>query len=68
MIRSRSELLAEIDTPKGRQRLAEHLESLPYPHYQPHPDRPGLLIRIDADGRRTAGRFLQRIFTPVADA
>lgn len=66
--RSLSEILAEVDTPIGRQRMAEHLDGLPYPHYQPHPDRPGLLIRIEADGSRTIGRFKQRIFTPINDA
>lgn len=66
--RSLSDILAEVDTPVGRQRMAEHLDSLPYPHYQPHPDRPGFLIRIEADGRRTIGRFQQRIFMPASDA
>jgi hypothetical protein len=68
MVHSLVDLLAEVEGPTGRQRLAEHLDRLPYPHYQPHPDRPGLLIRIDADGSRTVGRFQQRIFTPAADA
>ena len=37
--------------------MATFLNSQPFPHYEPHPDRPGLLIRIDADGTRTVGRF-----------
>ncbi len=41
------------------------LESGPFPHYQPHPDRPGLLVRIDANGRRTVGRFVKREFQPI---
>jgi hypothetical protein len=68
MVRSLSELIAEVEAPPGRQRLAGHLDGLPFPHFQPHPDRAGLLIRIDADGSRTVGRFQQRIFTPIADA
>jgi hypothetical protein len=68
MIRSLVDLLAEVESPTGRQRLAEHLDGLPYPHYQAHPDRAGLLIRIDADGSRSVGRFQNRIFTPIADA
>jgi hypothetical protein len=68
MVRSLVDLLAEVESPSGRQRLAEHLDGLPYPHYQPHPDRAGLLIRIDADGTRSVGRFQNRIFTPIADA
>ena len=63
-----AELLAEIEKPAGRRRLAEHLAAQPFPHYEAHPTRPGILIRIDADGGRTTGRFVNRIFTPVADA
>ncbi|MCK6490723.1 MAG: ParD-like family protein [Planctomycetes bacterium] len=63
-----AELLAEVETPVGHQRLAAHLAGLPFPHYQPHPQRPGLLVRIEADGTRAVGRFIQRTFTPVADA
>jgi hypothetical protein len=68
MVQSLGDLLAEVESPTGRQRLAEHLDGLPFPHYQPHPDRAGLLIRIDADGSRSVGRFQNRIFTPIADA
>jgi hypothetical protein len=42
--------------------VAEHLASLPFPHYEPAPDSPGLLVRIDADGTRTLGRFVNRQF------
>jgi hypothetical protein len=66
--RSLAELLAEVESPTGRQRLADHLNGLPFPHYQPHPDQPRLLIRIESDGTRTVGRFVQRVFTPVDDA
>lgn len=62
-----AELLEEVDQPAGRRRLAEHLASVPYPHYEPHPDRAGLLIRTDADGTRTVGRFVKRVFTPADD-
>jgi hypothetical protein len=57
-----SACLESVDTPAGRRRLADLLESGPFPHYQPHPDCPGLLIRIDADRTRTAGRFVNRQF------
>ncbi len=65
--RSLGELVAEVEMPAGRERLATHLAALPFPHYEPHPDRPGLLIRTTAAGERTTGRFIQRIFTPVDD-
>jgi hypothetical protein len=61
-----SACLESVDAPEGRERVAALLESGPFPHYQPHPDRPGLLVRIDANGRRTAGRFVKRQFQPIA--
>ena len=61
-----SECLESVDSPEGRQRLADFLESQPFPHYQPHPGRPGLLVRIDENGCRTLGRFVKRQFQPVS--
>lgn len=63
-----AEVLAEIEQPTGRARLARHLAALPFPRYEAHPQRSGLLIRTEADGTRTTGRFVDRTFTPVADA
>lgn len=63
---SLAELIAEVEEPSGRARLAQHLAAQPFPHYEPHPERSGLLIRIEADGTHTVGRFVNRAFTPVA--
>jgi hypothetical protein len=63
---SLAELIAEVEVPTGRARLAQHLAAQPFPHYEPHPERSGLLIRIEVDGTRTVGRFVNRAFTPVA--
>jgi hypothetical protein len=60
-----SECLQSVNTPEGRDRVAGFIESGPFPHYQPDPERPGLLVRIDADGGRTVGRFVQRQFRPI---
>jgi ParD-like antitoxin of type II bacterial toxin-antitoxin system len=60
-----SACLESVDSPEGRQRVAGFLQSQPFPHYQTHPDRPGLLMRTDADGQRTVGRFVNRQFRPV---
>ncbi len=60
-----SQCLAAVDTPEGRRRVAEYLASRPYPHYEPAPGATGLLIRIDADGTRTIGRFVDREFQAV---
>jgi hypothetical protein len=59
---SLTELVESIDKPEGRARLKAYLESEPYPHFEPHPTRKGLLVRIEADGRRTTGRFVNRRF------
>lgn len=60
-----SACLQEVDTPLGRQRVTDYLDAQPFPHYQPHPKRRGLLVRIEADGSRTAGHFVNRQFRPV---
>lgn len=57
-----------IDTPEGRQRVAEYLQSTPFPHFEAAPGRPGTLIMIQEDGTRTVGRFVNRKFTAVADS
>ena len=60
-----SDCLGSVDSPEGRQRVADLLQSGSFPHNEPHPDRPGLLVRIDANGHRAAGRFVRRQFQPV---
>lgn len=59
-----TECLDSVDAPAGRKRVADYLGSQPYPHYEPSPDHPGYLIRIDEDGTRTLGRFVRRKFVP----
>ena len=59
-----SKCFSSVNSPAGRQRLARHLKELPFPHYEPA-DTPGLLVRIDANGRRTVGRFVNREFVPA---
>jgi ParD-like antitoxin of type II bacterial toxin-antitoxin system len=66
-VRPLSESLQSVDSPEGRRRVAEHLASLPYPHYEPA-DSPGLLVKVDADGKRTLGRFVNRQFQAVKKA
>ncbi len=57
-----SACLDAVDSPEGRRRVAEFLETQQYPHYEPATDSPGLLVRIEADGKRTLGRFVNRQF------
>jgi len=59
-----SSLLSSVDTNEGRKRLASHLETLPFPHFEPAPGQRGLIVRIDQDGSRTVGRFVNRQFRP----
>src|SRR5262245_12299033 len=61
-VRPLSECLASVDSDDGRQRVRAYLDSRPYPHYEPVPDGRGLLVRIDEDGTRTVGRFVDREF------
>ncbi len=61
-----SQCLEEVDAPEGRSRLADHLASLPYPHFEPA-EQKGLLIKIDEDGTRTLGRFINREFCAHED-
>ncbi len=64
-VRPLSECLKSVDSTKGRRMLNAYLESQPFPHYEAFPDQPGLLIRVDEDGRRTVGRFVNRQFQAV---
>ncbi len=57
-----SACLNNVDSAEGRRRVAEFLQTQPYPHYEPAPDSPGFLVRIEADGTRTVGRFVNRQF------
>ena len=60
-----SQCLESVDTDQGRRRLAAHLASRPYPHFEPAPSRPGFLVKIDEDGTRRVGRFVNREFKPA---
>jgi hypothetical protein len=63
-----SECLESVDTDEGRLRTAAHLAALPYPHFEADPDRPGHVVRIDEDGTRTSGRFVNREFRPASES
>ena len=60
-----SACLDSADSPAGRRRVTEFLHAQPWPHYEPAPGATGLLVRIDADGKRTVGRFINRKFQAV---
>jgi hypothetical protein len=60
-----SACLESVDSPAGRKRVFEHLKNRPYPHYEAAAESPGSLVRIEADGKRTVGRFVNRQFQPL---
>ena len=60
-----SESLDSVESEAGRRRLAGYLAARPFPHYEPVPGSPGLLVRVDADGTRTTGRYIGREFRLV---
>jgi hypothetical protein len=60
-----SACLGTVGSAAGHHRVAEFLQTQPYPHYEPAPGAPGLLVRHAADGTRTVGRFVNRQFRAV---
>jgi hypothetical protein len=63
--RSLSQIISEVDTAKGRNRVHSYLRKRPYPHYRPIPGHSDLFRRIEADGSEIVGRFVGREFEPV---
>jgi len=60
-----SQLLASVDSPEGRQRVADYIQSRPGPHFEAAPGEAGMLVRVDADGTRTLGRIIDGQFRPA---
>lgn len=60
-----STLIASVDAKEGRRRVADHLASQPFPHYEPAEGQSGLLVRIEENGKRTVGRFIRGEFHPT---
>jgi hypothetical protein len=60
--RSLAESIQSVDTDVGRDRVRTYLESRPFPHFEPCHDEAGMLVKIDADGTHTRGRFINRVF------
>jgi hypothetical protein len=59
-----SERLTSVDSPEGRARVEAYLETRPYPHYE-EGGRPGVLLKVDEDGTKTLGRFVNRVFVSI---
>lgn len=59
--------IAAVDSETSKQRLAEYLSSLPYPHYEPVPGNVELVVQVQEDGTRSVGRFQGRKFIAKQD-
>lgn len=60
-VRSLATAIAEVDSSVGRTRVADYLNQNPFPHFEAS-SRPGVIVKIDEDGTRTLGRFVNREF------
>jgi hypothetical protein len=63
--RSLSQVIAEVDTAEGRERVKSYLSKRPFPHYTPVAGQADLFRRIEADGSEVVGRFVGSEFVPV---
>ncbi|WP_430453415.1 hypothetical protein [Rhodopirellula europaea] len=59
--------LDAADSDKGRDRLGRYLKLQPYPHYVPDPSNRDLVIRIEENGDRVSGHFVNENFVAVND-
>lgn len=65
--RELSDAMRKASSESGQQRALEHLRKLGGPRYTVDPSRRGGIIRIDADGSRSRGRFVRRRFVVTPD-
>jgi ParD-like antitoxin of type II bacterial toxin-antitoxin system len=61
-----SDIMASINQPSGRARLQAVLDAKPFPHFRAVPGDRRLMEKIDEDGTKTVGEFIERKFVPVA--
>lgn len=59
--------LDAVDSDQGCDRLARHLRAVPYPHYETDPTNRDLVVRIEQDGSRVLGHFVNETFVAVND-
>lgn len=62
-----SEAMREATCEAGQRKALRHLAKLGAPRFGVDPDRPGFVIRIDPDGSRTHGRFVNRQFVAAEE-
>lgn len=52
---------------KGRERLARYLKAQPFPHYESDPSNRDLVVRVEENGTRVRGHFVNKNFVAVND-
>jgi len=62
-----SDAMRKASTEAGQRRALEHIRKLGGPRYSVDPTRRGGILRVDADGSRTRGRFVRRKFVVARD-
>lgn len=65
-MRSLAKAIENVDSDPGRKRVRDYLDQQPFPHFEPAAESPGFLVKIDEDGSRTIGRFVNRKFVDGA--
>jgi len=60
-----SALLKSVDSKAGRERVKAQQSARPFPHFEQAPGKPGFLVKIEENGKRTVGRFVNREFRPA---
>lgn len=63
-----SEIVETVNKPAGRKRVAQYLNSRPFPRFTPYPSLTAIFVREDANGEKTVGRFKRGAFQPLPNA
>jgi hypothetical protein len=61
---SLEEALTYAESTEGQDEMRAHLGASGQPLYSADPERPGGIVREEADGTRTRGKFVGREFVP----
>ncbi len=62
---SLEEVLAPRSAKERRESLRAFMATQPFPHFEGVLGKKGVLVKVDADGTRTMGRFVGRDFRPI---
>jgi len=62
------EAMRKASSEAGQRRALARIRKLGGPRFSVDPTRRGCIVRIDADGTRTRGRFVRRKFVAARDA